>query len=214
MQIPKTVVISCAGIGSRLGMGTTKALIEFGGKPLIIWQLEMLEEVEDIRIVVGFQAEDVIKTVLPYRRDVLFVFNHNYLSTRTAASLSLGSRHTKNMVVSLDGDLLIHPEDFKKFLSLDCECIGYGIPSTEEPVYVEIFKGEDGEWAKSFTREAGGRYEWTGLVQLWPDNIVNTTGHVYQILEPQLPIRAMQIRSQEVDTNADYIKALEWVKNL
>ncbi|MBO7514279.1 MAG: 2-C-methyl-D-erythritol 4-phosphate cytidylyltransferase, partial [Lachnospiraceae bacterium] len=36
MSIPKTIVISAAGMGTRLGIGTTKALIDIDGKPLII----------------------------------------------------------------------------------------------------------------------------------------------------------------------------------
>ena len=57
----KTVVISCAGMGTRLGIGSTKALVDICGKPMIIRQLEMLDEVEDVRIVVGYQAEKVIE---------------------------------------------------------------------------------------------------------------------------------------------------------
>ena len=81
MQIPKTVIIGCAGVGSRLGLGQTKALITLYDKPLIIWQLEQLQNIEDLRIVVGFQANDVIETVLQYRKNVTFVFNHDYFHT-------------------------------------------------------------------------------------------------------------------------------------
>ncbi len=36
MEFSRTVIISCAGMGNRLGLGTTKALIDVAGKPLII----------------------------------------------------------------------------------------------------------------------------------------------------------------------------------
>ena len=68
MSISKTVVIGCAGIGSRLGLGQSKALINIHGKPLIHWQLELLAEVEDVRVVVGYQANEVIKTILEVRK--------------------------------------------------------------------------------------------------------------------------------------------------
>ena len=55
-----TVVICCAGMGTRLGIGTTKALLHIGGKPLIIHQLENLDSYNDVRIVVGYQADKVI----------------------------------------------------------------------------------------------------------------------------------------------------------
>ena len=39
-----TVIISCAGMGTRLGIGMPKALVNVDGKPLIIRQLEMLQD--------------------------------------------------------------------------------------------------------------------------------------------------------------------------
>ena len=78
MGISRTVIISCAGMGNRLGLGTTKALLEVEGEPLIIRHLKMLQDEQDIRIVVGYQAEKVIDVVRQYREDVLFVFNHQY----------------------------------------------------------------------------------------------------------------------------------------
>ena len=56
MQTAQSVVISCAGIGSRLGLGTTKALLEIEGRSLIAWQLDFFRDVEDVRVVVGYQA--------------------------------------------------------------------------------------------------------------------------------------------------------------
>ena len=48
-----SVVICCAGMGTRLGIGTTKALVNVCGIPLIVRQLELLKDYSDIRIVVG-----------------------------------------------------------------------------------------------------------------------------------------------------------------
>ena len=85
-----TIVISCAGKGTRLGIGTTKALVDIEGKPLILHQLEQLGEYDDIRIVVGYHAEEVIETVKKVRDDIKFVFNHDYETTGTADSFSKG----------------------------------------------------------------------------------------------------------------------------
>lgn len=75
-DISRTVIISCAGMGNRLGLGSTKALVEVEGKPLILRHLEMLDGEKDVRVVVGYQAEKVIEVVKRYREDILFVFNH------------------------------------------------------------------------------------------------------------------------------------------
>mgnify|MGYP002624502904 CR=1 FL=1 len=39
----KSVVICCAGIGSRLGLGLTKALVQINGSSLISWQLKLFK---------------------------------------------------------------------------------------------------------------------------------------------------------------------------
>ena len=70
MDFSRTIIISCAGMGNRLGLGTTKALVEVDGKPLIIRHLENLQEEEDIRVVVGYQAEKVIEVVNQYEKDI------------------------------------------------------------------------------------------------------------------------------------------------
>lgn len=62
-----TVIICCAGMGTRLGIGTTKALVDIEGEPLIIHQLRLLDEFDDIRVVVGFDAERVINVVKQFR---------------------------------------------------------------------------------------------------------------------------------------------------
>lgn len=112
-----SVVISCAGVGSELGLGQTKSLIRFYGKPLIHYQLEYFIEVNDLRIVVGYQAKDMIESVLLKRKDVIFVFNHDYFHTNTGTSLYLGSRYANEYVIAWDGDLLVHPDDIRKCLA-------------------------------------------------------------------------------------------------
>ena len=116
MQTIKSVIISCAGIGSRLGLATTKALINIKGKSLIRWQLELMKDIEDVRIVVGFQAYDVIKEVKKYRKDIIFVYNHRYFETKTGASFYLGAKDGNEYAIEYDGDLLVHPEDMKMLL--------------------------------------------------------------------------------------------------
>ena len=63
-NLDTTVIICCAGMGTRLGIGTTKALMHIDGKPLIIHQLEALKDYSDVRVVVGYQANKVIELIL------------------------------------------------------------------------------------------------------------------------------------------------------
>ena len=205
----KSIIISCAGMGTRLGIGVTKALIDINGKPLIAHQLENIPNEFDVRIVVGYQAEKVMEVVKHYRKDVTFVFNHEYKTTGTGASFSKGVVGAEDVVIALDGDLLVHPEDFKACIDLSCSCIGGCEPTTDNPVLMTI---DDNEHVIEFSRERGS-LEWTGLVQIEKDKLTAGTGHVYQMLEPVLPIPVMKIRTKEVDTPNDYEKALKWIRN-
>lgn len=209
MPSTKSIIISCAGIGSRLGLGKTKALIDIAGKSLIHWQLELLKDVKDIRIVIGYQSNDVIKEVLKVRKDVIFIYNHNYFETKTGASFYLGSKHANEYVIEWDGDLLIHPEDVKQCLETDGEYICYSEKVSEESVYVKTNTQGD---VLSFSRE-NGDFEWTGPACIKRNKIKYTHKNVFNQLEKYLPIKGLKIRAQDIDTYEDYKKAIDFVKS-
>ncbi|CEH33295.1 NTP transferase domain-containing protein [Romboutsia lituseburensis] len=212
MSVSKTIVINCAGRGTRLGLNRNKALIDIDGKPLIIRQLECMDKFDDIRVVVGYQAQDVINTVCSYRKDVVFVFNHAYKETRTAASLSLGKKYPNEMVISVDGDVVLNPETFEKFVLNDEEAIGVCLPYTKEPVYVktEFFNNE--EYAVKFSREEG-KYEWTGLLKILSSRMNSGNDHVYKLITPNLPLKVINVNLKEIDNMEEYENAVKWYKN-
>lgn len=212
MAVSRTVIISCAGMGNRLGLGSTKALVEVDGKPLIIRHLEMLKNETDIRIVVGYQAEQVIDVVRKYREDVLFVFNHHYRETGTGASVALAARYANKYILSLDGDLLVHPEDMEKILACDHEFVSGGIPGTDDPWMLQIYEENGKKYVSAFSKNIGS-YEWNGITQMKSQKMQNGTGHVFQMLEPYLPVPFLELRTREIDTINDYERAVAWVKN-
>ncbi len=208
MQTALSVVISCAGIGSRLGLNSTKALINIDGKSLIAWQLELFKDVEDVRIVVGFQASLVIEEVLKYRKDAIFVYNHNYFDTKTGASFYLGARDANTYVMEYDGDLLVNPQDMAMLLNQSGEWIAYTDISSSEPVFVSVNSAGEVE---SFSRQ-NGDYEWTGHCCIKRENVKFTSGNVYNQLEAYLPLRGIKIRAVDIDTYDDYQNALKILK--
>lgn len=212
MGISRTVVISCAGMGNRLGLGTTKALVEIDGKPLIIRHLEMLQNEKDIRVVVGYQSKKVIEVVRAYRSDIMFVFNHQYRETGTGASVAAAARYAGEYILSLDGDLLVHPDDMKKILVYEGEFVGGGEPETDDPWMVQTYKEDGMEYASAFSHNEGS-YEWNGITQMKSQKMLKGTGHVFQLIEPYLPVPFMKLRTREIDTINDYDRAVEWVKN-
>lgn len=212
MGIERTVVISCAGMGNRLGLHTTKALIEVDGKTLIHRHLELLRDESDIRVVVGYQADSVIEEVQKYRKDVTFVYNYDYATTKTGDSVVLAAKGARKYLLSLDGDLLIHPEDMKKILECDHEFVSGGDIESDEPWMVQTYVESGKEYAQGFSKESGA-YEWNGITQIESEKILNGTGHVFQLVEPFLPVPFLEIRTREIDTMNDYERAVAWVKN-
>lgn len=209
MSTSKSIVISCAGIGSRLGLGLTKALVQINGRSLISWQLEMFKDVKDLRIVIGFQANEIIQEVLKYRSDVVFVFNHRYFETKTGASFFLGARHANEYILEWDGDLLVHPDDVKRLLKEEGEFICYADKSSEEAVWVQT--DEDGK-VLAFSKERGD-YEWTGPACICKKNLTYSSQNVFNMFEPHLPMKGIKIRAYDIDTYNDYLRVCEIVKD-
>lgn len=208
MSSAKSVIISCAGIGSRLGLATTKALVNIDNKPLIRWQLELFKDVEDIRVVVGFQAKDVIEEVRKIRDDVVFVYNHNYFETKTGASFYLGAKDGNEFAIEYDGDLLVHPDDVKMLLEMDGEWIAYSEKTSDDAVWVKTNSVGD---VLSFSRSKGD-YEWTGPCCIRKDKLRYSSEHVFNQLEHYLPMKGVKVRACDIDTYEDYQRACEFVK--
>ncbi len=212
MSFSRTIIISCAGMGNRLGLGTTKALVEVDGKPLIIRHLENLKDEKDIRIVIGYQAEKVIEVVNKYRKDVLFVFNHDFRNTGTGASVALASRYANEYILSLDGDMLIHPDDMVSILACEYEFVGGNPIESDDPWMLQTFEQDGKEMVSAFSH-CMGNYEWNGVTQMLSSKMLKGNGHVFQLIEPYLPVPFMELRTREIDTISDYERAAAWVSN-
>ena len=209
MSSVKSVVISCAGIGSRLGLGLTKALVQINGRSLISWQLELFKDVEDLRIVIGFQANDIIEEVRKYRDDVTFVFNHRYFETKTGASFYLGARHANEYILEWDGDLLVHPDDVKMILETEGEFLCYSDKTSDDAVFVKV--DEEGN-VLSFSREYGD-FEWTGPACMCKKNLTYSSQNVFNMFEPLLPMKGIKVRAYDIDTYDDYQRVSKIVKD-
>lgn len=217
MSVPAAVVVNAAGFGSRLGKDAPKALLSVAGRPLVAWQLDLLRDVRDVRVVVGYRAAEVADVVFACRPSATVVLNHEFAVTGTAASLMRGARaHPTDAVVSLDCDLVVHPDDLRAFVNSPEPLVGAIDVQSTEPVYVRL--AERGKpVATGFGREyRNGDYEWSGLVRFDPGDarLGNRCGHVFELIQDLLPLRAHMIRAREVDYPEE-IEAMEaWIESL
>lgn len=200
-----SVIICCAGMGTRLGIGTTKALVDICGEPLIIHQLKLLDAYDDIRIVVGFQAARLIEAVNCYRKDIMYVFNYDYEKTGVADSLRKALFGCRDYIISLDGDTLLNAEDFSAFLDCDYECIPVSNGRSAEPVLATVID----DMIISLSKREGSQ-QWPGMVKMQKDKFGGSSPHVYEMIAPNFPMRTFSIRTREIDTPEDYEHAIEW----
>ncbi len=211
MHTIKTVIISAAGMGTRLGLQQPKCLVCVGNRPIIHYQLDLLHDVADVRIVVGYKKNRVIDYASRFRPDINFVHNDRYARTSTLQSFWLAARDLTEPFLILDGDVIIEPESFAAFCSqinFSEPLIGITPANTEDAVFVRLAASGSaaGELA-GFQRRPRAAYEWTGVAHLLPGMLTNENTYVFQCLEKYLPLRTAVINCLEIDTPRDLLFA-------
>jgi len=219
MNSQLSVIINAAGRGARLGQARPKCLVPFLGQPLIHWQLQTVGENTDLVVVIGYQAEDVRREVVARRPDARFVYNERFSSTGTASSLCLAAKTCDGPVLSLDGDMLVHPDDLRRLLSAPYPCIGLSPIQSDAPVLVDV-RGESGDGEERATRfhyqvlatDCSSCFEWTGLVVFDPATLsLDAEGHVFEMITPLLPCRTVHVRCCEIDFPDELPLMQKWI---
>lgn len=200
-------VIACAGLGSRLGLGLPKCLIEIGGRTILSRLIESLQtKVDRIHVVVGYREELVIEHCARHHRDVVIVRNPMYRDTNTAYSLRLGSIGFKSKVLYVDGDLIIDDRSLSRFISRgEGLNLLVGITQAKSSQAVFVSTSGIGEEAvvRGFHRKPTSGQEWANIFIGAPEVLAQGTGYVYECLEPHLPVAAQEVDLFEVDTPED-----------
>lgn len=190
-------IICAAGMGERLGLGIPKALAQVGGRPIIDWQLEALQDYE-VTVIAGFKAGQVIRHIGGRARVVV---SEDYRLTSTCGSIGLVVEDDNQLI--LDGDLLFLRKSFPR-----SEFIGICEPRSEEPVYAVV----EGGLVKGFSLKPTSA-EWACIFSGRPSLFWGRrTGYVYEVLTPRLPLPAEHIDCFEVDTPGDLEKAERWIR--
>lgn len=219
MQAVEGAVIACAGLGSRLGMGIPKCMIELEGKTVLSRLIESLRPlVPRIHVVVGYREELIIAHCAQYHRDVAIVRNPDFRTTNTAHSIHLGSIGMNSKVLYLDGDLIIDPASLRSFVSRGAErplLIGVTRAKSSQAVFVAI---PDGNAMKptminAFQRDTATPWEWANVFIGSPQLLKAGTRYVYECIEPFLPCAAQMIDLHEVDTPEDLEQAKAWLQS-
>jgi choline kinase len=125
-------IILAGGKGSRLKPvtgGKAKALVEVGGRPLILHQLEALADhgIGPVLVIVGYQADEVRK-VIGERAET--IENERYAETNSLYSLWLARRWIKGPFVLLNCDLFFDPEILARVVEESGNILAYDSTSS------------------------------------------------------------------------------------
>ena len=216
MQPIENAVIAAAGLGSRLGLGHPKCMLEISGVTLLSRMIRLLERhVSVIHVVIGYREELIIEHCARHHPSVVLVRNPEFRTTNTAHSLSLGARHLAGKCVFVDGDLVIEPDSFAAFLERSAQTdllLGLCTPTTENAVYAHCEDTGDGLAISGFTRDQQTAHEWANIFT-GPSSIMDTAqNYVFEQLANHLPLPGMHLNLAEIDTTADLKAAQAFVE--
>ena len=167
LDVPVQVVILAAGMGTRLGRPWPKPLTPLhDGRSILQRQLDGLRSVlgpsVDITVVVGFEAERVMRAV----PDVRFAYNPDYRVTNTSQSLLRALRNTRDGgVLWLNGDVVFDAAVLEAVLPAlladeSFVCVDTSTVADEEVKYTLDADGFIAELSKTVT---GGLGEAVGI---------------------------------------------------
>ncbi len=206
MSPVENVVIAAAGMGTRLGAGKPKCLVEVCGKKLIEYQLDLLKDVKNVYMVIGFCELDVIEAVGQLRKDVIFVRNPDFQHTKTLESYHLAAKLIDGSAVFMDGDMIIPRSDFRDFLRKAAATdflIGVSQRISADPVYAGITSENGTLTIRDFSYEKVTSYEWANVVYMPAGLMKGGKSNAFEYLQTLLPRQAAVIDRLEIDTKAD-----------
>lgn len=218
MQNVAGAVIAAAGLGSRLGMGMPKCMIEVNGRTILSRLIETLSpHVPLVSVVVGYREDMVIEYCARHHPEVAIARNPDFRSTNTAYSLFKGAQVLNGKVLYLDGDIIISPTSLSQLVdraAQDDVVIGVTEAKSKDPVFVNCREIKETAMVTQFSRREESRHEWANVFVAPHDILKGANGYVYECLERFLPAPAAYLDLHEVDTAEDLEQAKPFVMNL
>jgi len=213
----KRFVIAAAGLGSRLGKEIPKCLLPIGEACLIDYQIAVLPTESDVRVVVGYQENEVVDHVRRRWPHVTFVRNPAYATTSNTYSLQLAAQHMRGPFIAIDGDLIIEQASFFRFLER-CDqatsaLVGVTSKLSQESVAVHVVQNQVVAFHRAGTDgHQDCKLEWCGIALIKGFEIGTNRRFLFEELSLHLPLPAVEITCVEIDTPQDHDTAIKAIR--
>jgi choline kinase len=189
------IIIAAAGEGRRLNKHKPKIMIEVTGKTILQHQLAAFSPSDEIRLVVGYQADEVIKLAFNLNKNIKIFVNEKFLTTGVPYSFCMACEDIDENVLLVDGDLIFDKETVDRF-RLVKSGIGVCNITTENAVKCLVSDGQ----ICTFGR---GDHEWACICKIHPSVLMKNDRFVCDSLARKLPTPAIPVHRVEIDTPAD-----------
>jgi len=200
--VKKIVIIAAAGKGSRLGAEIPKCLVKVNGHAIFEYQLRAFSWADEIRMVVGYHGDEVVKHVSAAAPQVKFIHNREYAATNLRQSYYLGAQGVAGKALFLDGDTIMGKAAAKavhKSMEDGEDFIAVVRSMSENPIYVGVEQG----MVRWFSYERTSDYELANAAFMDTGKLEYLNTLFYVQLEQHLPTKAVPIESLEIDTPED-----------
>ena len=198
----KTVIIAAAGVGFRLGAGIPKCLVEVNGHAVFEYQLRAFSWADELRMVVGYHGDEVVKCVSALAPQVKFIHNREYAATNLRQSYYLGAQGVEGKALFLDGDTIMGKAAVKtvrKSMEDGEDFIAVVRSVSENPIYAGVEQG----MVRWFSYERLSSYELANAAFMDAGKLEYLDTLFYVQLEQHLPTKAVPLESLEIDTPED-----------
>ena len=191
-------------------------MLELEQITLLTRMINVLEpHIEQIHLVIGYREDLIIEHCERYHKKIVLVRNPDYRSTNTAHSFQLGARHLEGKTVFLDGDLIIDPYSFDRFINYAANSemlIGLCNPGSENAIFAEAENKSGKLIVNAFTDKKQTSYEWANIFVGPSKSMENIKSFVFEGLSKLLPLPGCILKSVEIDTFSDFEKAKIFLK--
>jgi len=212
--VTRTVVIAAAGAGRRLSAESPKCMIKIGDHYILEYLLKAFEQFNEIRMVIGYKAEIIVKAASAIRKDIVFINNDSFdKSSGPLQSFYLGSIGLTGKVMYSVSDVIYSRNSairlFNEYTDND-EFVTVTKNISENPIFANV---NNDSFLVQLSHDITSEFEFAGSAFIDCSKIENKQSFLFEQLNNYMPLRVVPIERLEIDTKRDLMIAEKTVSD-